>query len=125
MSKTPTRTRRPKNTVRGPRPEAAITPGPLSSATPHRDDTLIPGRIQPEPHIARGPAKLRGAGAPSPRLNSHKARSIWFRARAAWPMREASVARVATEREVAHKRLAPATGTSQWESIGPTNIGGR
>ena len=40
-------------------------------------------------------------------------------------MREASVARVVIERDVAYKRLTAATGPSQWESIGPTNIGGR
>jgi photosystem II stability/assembly factor-like uncharacterized protein len=124
MSKRPAH--RQKIAVRRPRPEAAIAPAPPGSATsPHRDDTLIPGRIQPEPRIARGPAKGRGPGAPSPRLNSHKARSIWFRARAAWPMREAAVMRVVRERDLSRKRLAPSQGSSQWEPIGPTNIGGR
>ncbi|HJZ75409.1 MAG TPA: hypothetical protein VKE51_26925 [Vicinamibacterales bacterium] len=126
MSKRRAREHRRKVALRRPRPEAAITPVPAGrTKSPHRDDTLIPGRIQPEPRIARGPGKRRGTGVPVPRLNSHKARSIWFRARAAWPMREAPVTTVVRERDLSRKRLTPAPGTSQWEGIGPTNIGGR
>jgi photosystem II stability/assembly factor-like uncharacterized protein len=126
MSERRVRVHRRTPAARRPRPEAAIAPSSTGiGAESHRDDALIPGRIQPEPRIARGPAKPRRGGAPLPRLNNHKARSTWFRARAAWPMREAAITRVVGERELARKRLTEAPGTSQWESIGPTNIGGR
>jgi photosystem II stability/assembly factor-like uncharacterized protein len=85
---------------------------------------LIPGRVVPE-GLGRGPRKARSDAPPSPRLVNHKARSIWFQARAAWPVREAAVERLVRQREAAHKSLPAAPGTSQWEMIGPTNIGGR
>src|SRR5947209_3522898 len=42
--------------------------------------------------IARGPRKKVDEGPPKPRLTSHKVRSQWFQARAAWPYREGSPA---------------------------------
>jgi photosystem II stability/assembly factor-like uncharacterized protein len=119
--------RQSRKPPRAPRKEAAIT------AVPHRGadvseseaDALIPGRIRAETQVARGPAKRRSAASPPPRLLNHKSRATWFRARAAWPVREAPVARVIREREFAMKSLPAAPGTSQWEAIGPTNIGGR
>jgi photosystem II stability/assembly factor-like uncharacterized protein len=62
----------------------------------------------------------------SSRLTSHKARSRWFQTRASWPVREAPVNRLVRERLRVEKALAvPANVTSQWECVGPTNIGGR
>lgn len=62
----------------------------------------------------------------SVRLTSHKARSRWFQARASWPVREAPVNRLLQERHRVEKSLAvPRNITSQWECVGPTNIGGR
>lgn len=85
---------------------------------------LIPGRVLPE-SLGRGPRKTRSNATPPPRLVNHKTRSNWFQARAAWPVREAAVDHLVRQREAAHKSLRPAPGTSQWEMIGPTNIGGR
>ena len=60
------------------------------------------------------------------RLTHHKVRSRWFQARAAWPMREAPVHTLISERARAQKALAePAQVTANWECVGPTNIGGR
>ena len=88
-------------------------------------DTLVPGMVRAEPAISSGPSKPKLTGVPAPRLSNHKARSTWFRARAAWPMREAPVRRVTDERVRVAKALANAPGTAQWEPMGPTNIGGR
>lgn len=60
------------------------------------------------------------------RLTHHKVRSRWFQARAAWPMREAPVHALISERTRAQKALAePEHITAQWECVGPTNTGGR
>ena len=69
--------------------------------------------------------KARVSGPPTPRLIHHKIRAQWFQSRAAWPAREAPIARLIREREVSSKALAPAAGVAQWELAGPTNIGGR
>jgi len=71
-----------------------------------------------------GPAKRRSADSGTPRLDSHKRRSLWFQARAAWPNREAAVARLVAERARAKALPAPPTAAT-WESVGPSNIGGR
>src|SRR2546426_129162 len=55
----------------------------------------------------------------------HKVRSIWFQQRTAWPYREPSVEQLITERTRAHATLRDVPTTAQWESVGPTNIGGR
>lgn len=75
--------------------------------------------------VTPGPRKKRKPGGPGERLSNHKRRAVWFRARAAWPVREAPVARLVRERARARRDLAPAPGTAQWEAMGPTNIGGR
>src|SRR5260370_748713 len=72
-----------------------------------------------------GPRKKRNPGGPGLRLVSHKTRTVWFRARAGWPVREAPVGALVRERVRAHAALPAAPGTRTWESIGPTNIGGR
>src|SRR6266849_1511501 len=72
-----------------------------------------------------GPRKKRAKGGVV-RLTNHKARSRWFQTRSSWPVREAPVHRLVRERARVEKALAaPPALTSQWECVGPTNIGGR
>lgn len=60
------------------------------------------------------------------RLTSHKARSKWFQARSSWPVREAPISKLVTERARAKKRLGtPLEVEGNWECVGPNNIGGR
>jgi hypothetical protein len=59
------------------------------------------------------------------RKGTHKRRAVWFNARAAWPRREARAHNVISERARVGGTLAAHTGTDGWESIGPTNVGGR
>jgi photosystem II stability/assembly factor-like uncharacterized protein len=76
--------------------------------------------------LTPGPRKKRLHGIPEPRLSHHKARTAWFQSRASWPVREAPVHKLVRERELAAKTLpAPASVPAQWESVGPSNIGGR
>lgn len=56
---------------------------------------------------------------------NHKRRSVWFQARASWPLRDAPVAALVRERQRVERSLIPARGTAQWECVGPTNVGGR
>lgn len=73
--------------------------------------------------IVRGRRKQRKPGRPAPRFTTHKARSAWFQARAAWPLREASIVHLNRQRAA----FAPAAGVAApvWEMAGPSNIGGR
>lgn len=90
------------------------------------EDSLISGSIRPaDAALPRGPRKQRKDGAPPPRLSNHKARSRWFRARAAYPVREAPVLELVVERDRAAKSLPQPVAGTPWEAIGPTNIGGR
>jgi photosystem II stability/assembly factor-like uncharacterized protein len=83
------------------------------------------GELEPQNKLEAGPRKERPTGAPGPRLTNHKVRSVWFQARAAWPVREASVsALVEARRAVAASPTTPHL-QAQWQLIGPTNIGGR
>jgi hypothetical protein len=85
-------------------------------------------REQPseENEVVLGPVPRKKGKLQSVRLTSHKARSRWFQARTSWPVREAAVTKLVRERARAEKALAaPANVTSEWESVGPTNIGGR
>jgi len=91
---------------------------------PAKED-LITGQIQPQTSVRSGPRKTRAEGPPPPRLSHHKRRSVWFQARAAWPIREAPVRFLVRERTRVAKTLAPSPGTAQWQGVGPTNIGGR
>ena len=70
-------------------------------------------------------AKKQKSGAPKPRLNRHKKRALWFRSRAAWPLRDASRGVLAFERRRVARTLAAATLASGWSMVGPSNIGGR
>jgi photosystem II stability/assembly factor-like uncharacterized protein len=58
----------------------------------------------------------------------HKHRAGWFYARVSWPLRDKSADKLHAERKRIERAmpLAPAgAGASAWESIGPSNIGGR
>jgi photosystem II stability/assembly factor-like uncharacterized protein len=88
-------------------------------------EELIPGRIRPETAVVSGPRKRRAPGPPAPRLSYHKARSAGFQGRTSWPVREAPVQALIQERARAVSSLPPAPGAAQWESVGPTNVGGR
>ena len=87
----------------------------VSSRKPGQDK----GRILSGPRKERLKTKLGRIS------RNHKRRSIWFQARAAWPLREAPVQALVRERDRVESTLAPAPGIAQWENIGPTNIGGR
>ena len=63
--------------------------------------------------------------AGKPRRSSHKKRSVWFRARSAWPFREAPVHTLVRERNRARRDLPTPKKAPRWRCIGPTNIGGR
>ncbi len=77
-----------------------------------------------EESLVPGPRKKRKG--PAIRLSNHKARSVWFQTRATWPVREAPVRTLVSERNRATKALAqPANIHANWECVGPTNIGGR
>lgn len=77
------------------------------------------------PVLMHGPRKKRRKGGPAPRYSTHKVRANWFRARAAWPFREADGDHLVAERAAATIRPAPVPTNRQWEAVGPTNIGGR
>jgi photosystem II stability/assembly factor-like uncharacterized protein len=90
-----------------------------------RTKKTAPKSKNPNATLAPGPRKSRLKGKLGHVSRNHKRRSVWFQARAAWPLREAHVGQLVSERERAEKEFAPAPGTTQWESVGPTNIGGR
>ncbi|MBZ5729065.1 MAG: hypothetical protein LAP87_29330 [Acidobacteriia bacterium] len=75
------------------------------------------------PTVVPGPRKQRASGPPAPQFTTHKKRAAWFQSRAAYPVREADVARLTGER----RKFAAAAGAGapHWEQAGPTNIGGR
>jgi photosystem II stability/assembly factor-like uncharacterized protein len=73
-------------------------------------------------HIQRGPRKKRVEGPPPLRFTTHKVRSVWFQQRASYPVREANVEKLLSERHRVHLAASPAVN---WVPVGPTNIGGR
>ncbi len=75
--------------------------------------------------FVRGPKKQRREGPPKARRSTHKKRSAWFRARNAWPLREAPIGKLIAARSTARASLPRASVTAQWEQAGPTNVGGR
>lgn len=75
--------------------------------------------------IAPGPRKQRKPGAPAPRLTLHKKRANWFRARVAWPLREAPLERLKFEQRRVARSLPNVQSVADWELAGPVNIGGR
>src|SRR3977135_2657503 len=64
--------------------------------------------------IAPGPRKNKLAGKLGHVSRNHKRRSTWFQARASWPLREACVGKLVSERARAEKEFAPAPGVAQW-----------
>lgn len=84
-----------------------------------------PPRQAIELDFSGAPKKKRRSGIPEPRTTTHKKRTAWFKARAAWPYREPSGHRLFSERSRAVVRLGAQPGAAQWESVGPTNVGGR
>src|ERR1700730_924906 len=94
------------------------------SAEQRETDNSTGKRVASRVTLIPGPRKKRKG--PSVRLSNHKARSVWFQARTTWPVREAPVRTLVRERTRVQKALAvPANITSNWECVGPTNIGGR
>lgn len=106
-------TKRKTTSSRAKRPKSVDKSSESNDKATGPGETLLPG-----------PRKRREG--PNVRLSNHKARSVWFQSRASWPVREAPVRTLVSERARAQKSLAPpADITGQWESVGPTNIGGR
>ncbi len=78
-------------------------------------------RVSPV-HIKSGPRKKRSRTPPPPQFTTHKVRSLWFQARASYPLREANVDKLISERD----RVRPAVPSAvNWVAVGPSNIGGR
>lgn len=76
------------------------------------------------PNKSKTPAKKKAKGG-NVRLTSHKTRSKWFQARSSWPVREAPVNRLIQERNRAQNTLDAVKVESEWECVGPENVGGR
>ena len=88
----------------------------------------MPGRTKAKEAKPVTPAPRRkdlAAGAARVRLSLHKKRSVWFQARSSWPVREAPVDILVSERGRAKAALETPATAVKWNSIGPTNIGGR
>ena len=75
--------------------------------------------------LIAGPKKQRPPDGYPERHTTHKTRSAWFQARATWPLREAPVHDLVAEHARVSISLAPPPAATQWELVGPTNIGGR
>ena len=78
--------------------------------------------------IAPFPARARIAVKRQRRIlgvTTHKARALWYRDNATWPMIDTSATRVAEERARVRASLPPAQAAAAWELAGPSNIGGR
>jgi len=106
----------PKDKSKSGRSKAVRSAAKKSSEKPR--STSAPGTLQP------GPRKRKPRGRPEVRLSTHKSRSVWFQARASWPLRDAPVHRL-VEARVRSLRAPQAVLAAQWENAGPTNIGGR
>src|SRR6266849_8460642 len=68
------------------------------------------GKLQP------GPRKPKPRGRPEVRLSTHKSRSVWFQARASWPLRDAPVPRL-VEARVRSLHAPQAALAGQWENV--------
>src|SRR5689334_5422693 len=80
---------------------------------------------KPQTGLAPGPRKERKPGLPEPVHSTHKRRAVWFQARASWPQREGDIENLIAERARTRAAALPPPAAPQWESMGPTNIGGR
>jgi photosystem II stability/assembly factor-like uncharacterized protein len=107
--------------------EATFVAKPSKKRKVQRKTTNTPlaKRAAVEIDFSGAPKKKRPGGPPAPRTTTHKKRTAWFQARAAWPYREPSTHSLLRERSRAAAELAPQTGAAQWELVGPTNVGGR
>jgi photosystem II stability/assembly factor-like uncharacterized protein len=76
------------------------------------------------PKKSKTPAKKKAKGG-NVRLTNHKTRSKWFQARSSWPVREAPVNRLIGERNRVQESLDAVRVESEWECVGPENVGGR
>ena len=74
------------------------------------------------PPVEPGPRKKRKKGSPPARHTTHKVRAAWFQARSSYPVREANVHYMVSERE---RTRSTAGQPLNWVQAGPTNIGGR
>lgn len=88
---------------------------------PARKATQPPADSGPV-RIKAGPRKKKLEGPPPPRYTTHRVRAKWFQARAAYPVREAKVEKLVSERERVRAAVPSAVN---WAAVGPTNIGGR
>src|SRR6266550_5575390 len=76
--------------------------------------------------ITPGPRKKDLRPHPAkPRPSGHKRRSVWFQARSSWPLRDAPVHTLVTERNRVKRELRAPKRAARWRCVGPTNIGGR
>lgn len=76
--------------------------------------------------VVREPArKEESADATADTGSTHKARSGWFQAREAWPLRESPIEQLERERARVAVEVPPAPGIELWRSVGPASIGGR
>src|SRR5690348_14293502 len=83
-------------------------------------------RHQGKTPVPPGPRKRELKSRPrKPSGSWHKKRSIWFRARSAWPFREALIDRLVAERNRVRQNLPAPKKAPRWRCIGPTNVGGR
>src|SRR6266699_2371008 len=88
----------------------------------------MPGRTKAKESkpVTPGPRKKNlGTGVLGVRLSLDKKRSVWFQARSSWPVREAPVDILVRERDRVRTALKTPATAVKWDSIGPTNIGGR
>jgi photosystem II stability/assembly factor-like uncharacterized protein len=84
-----------------------------------------PRSIAAQLDFSGAPKKKRRSGPPEPRTTTHKKRTAWFQSRVAWPYREPSAGSLVSERSRAAAALAPHPAATQWQLVGPTNVGGR
>jgi photosystem II stability/assembly factor-like uncharacterized protein len=76
--------------------------------------------------VVREPArKEESADAAAETGSTHKARSGWFQAREAWPLRESPVEQLERERARVAVEVPPVPDMEPWRAVGPASIGGR
>jgi len=92
--------------------------------SPRRRGAAAGSEMSSDLALKPGPRKPTRKGPAEPRITTHKSRSVWFQARASWPVREAPIRRV-VEARLRALRSPQASVTEEWENVGPSNIGGR
>lgn len=114
-----------RTSPRPSRPKRGATKVATRKATRGRRVVSASAAIEQELPVAPGPRKASLPKKARREFSHHKARSVWFGQRAAWPLREAPVHKLVSERQRVERTLAPLAAPPQWECVGPTNIGGR